>query len=564
MKPFLLVNDPKSTPASFTRFVLPFGYQLERCEGVSSSSFYREAQSTDWLHSGNVTGEAALSTQERREYLTPEIARNLFSRARWFVMEGKDEHLKVALTSGIIDIYVRPAGIVLMEWEREYSKHNPSSAKVTAEDKEQASLLASGFLILETWFPDGSQPTLDDLLLWNELARYFRSPWAGHKGVNAKVLSAPSVYKSIDYLQRWSALLEVPVKGPDGYFLRLVPKKWLEKTQAIVHGGQLGEDASKHWLVHADNRCHVWTCAMHKDESLKKVSHDIAAAKEEAPGDSVPWLRLLNVDKPASDNANENEKLTPFEQRWLMERTYTRWASNKDPAIYGFTPHSGALMACSNSADVPTWQHFRSLYFDQLLLVLFVRTSLFRFSERLSVLASKAGETLALPEGSTERKAGFRELAKVFRDLRWEFAQFTNLYQFPIISHQQQALEMYALLRRQMVVEEFFQNVRTEIETTQTLLADAVAERQAQATLKLTALAFLGFLLSVAVGAMGSDALVNGLQRFFNEGSKLALGEVLLGGLLASFVLLVLLHTLFRLPMMQRLVKKTLDLDLDP
>lgn len=214
--------------------------------------------------------------------------------------------------------------------------------------------------------------------------------------------------------------------------------------------------------------------------------------------------------------------------------------------------------------DPDTWQHFRVLYFDQLLLMLYVRTSLFRFSERLSVLAGKAGETLALSEGSTERKAGLQELAKVFRDLRWEFAQFTNLYQFPLISHQQQALEMYSLLRRHMVVEEFFQNVRTEIETTQTLLADALAERQAQATLRLTALAFLGLLLSVAVGAMGSDALVDGLKRILNEGTKLALGEVLIGGVVISFVLLILLNKFFHLPSMQRLVKRTLDLDLNP
>lgn len=573
----LLANDPQKEPASFTRFVLPIGYQLEAGEAKVSGPYFREAVCTDWLHSGAVHGKAAMPTQERREYLTPETARALYSRACWLVQEGgAEETLQVPLPSGDKTVYLRPAGLVLMEWKRELARleHLDKAPKKDGE-KPKASLLASGFLVLESWFPDSSNPTLDDLLLWNELARYFRQPWETHlkDTSHAPLLNALGIHVRGDYLQRWSRWLELPIlvtgasKRPGSgssaeaktdRYLRLMPHAWLEGAEALVAGSSrnIDEKPSTHWMVQADNRCHVWTCAVHEDESLKTMAQNLGTAEELAPPGSLPWLRLLNVDKPGAV-----DKLTPFEKRWLPDHTYTRWTHFS--ALYGFTSHSGAMMAtpCCNP---DTWQHFRVLYFDQLLLMLYVRTCLFRFSERLSVLAAKAGETLALSEGSTERKAGLQALAKVFRDLRWEFAQFTNLYQFPLISHQQQALEMYAMLRRHMVVEEFFQNVRTEIETTQTLLADAVAERQAQATLKLTVVAFLGLLLSVAVGAMGSDALVNGLQRYFNEGAKLALGEVLFGGLIVSFVLLALLHLLFRLPWMQRLVRKTFGLDLDP
>jgi hypothetical protein len=56
--------------------------------------------------------------------------------------------------------------------------------------------------------------------------------------------------------------------------------------------------------------------------------------------------------------------------------------------------------------------------------------------------------------------------AEPFRELRDSFARFANLYQFPLLSTQQQGVEMYAMARRALDVEPLFREVQTQIETT--------------------------------------------------------------------------------------------------
>ena len=153
------------------------------------------------------------------------------------------------------------------------------------------------------------------------------------------------------------------------------------------------------------------------------------------------------------------------------------------------------------------------------------------------------------------------KLANDFDELRWEFAQLTNLYMFPQISHQQQALEMYELLRQQMVVEEFFRNVRTEIETTQTLLADRVSQRQGHATLQLTKLAFLGLLLSLTVSALSVSALQTEMKSLLWNSTASSMLAMLVLGVAVSLFLLWWLRWFFDRPWMKRFIRKCLKLD---
>ena len=493
-----------------------------------------------------------MSGQQRREYLTPETSRVIFSRAHWFVLEGEDSQLiELPNKSGDLKLYCRPAGLVMMEWERELQRLDQPGQPVS----DYVSLLTTGFLVLETWFPDGAVVHLDDLLRWNELARYYRCPWEGHEEIanNKALLSVLEVTKPEDYLKRWSALLDHPIKDESGRLLRIMPRAWLGRADALARGGRPKDEALPHWMVHADNRCHVWTCAVHTDNDVKEMCQKLGAAKDggQALPDFHPWLWLLNADKPGSSGA-----VSAFKQQWLLDRTYTRWSN--EGALYGFTAHSGAMLTIP-CQDPDTWQHFRCLYFDQLLLMLYVRTSLFRFSERLSTLACEAGKILVLSEPLRTRKQ--EKLANDFDELRWEFAQLTNLYMFPQISHQQQALEMYELLRQQMVVEEFFRNVRTEIETTQTLLADRVSQRQGHATLQLTKLAFLGLLLSLTVSALSVSALQTEMKSLLWNSTASSMLAMLVLGVAVSLFLLWWLRWFFDRPWMKRFIRKCLKLD---
>jgi hypothetical protein len=121
--------------------------------------------------------------------------------------------------------------------------------------------------------------------------------------------------------------------------------------------------------------------------------------------------------------------------------------------------------------EPPLWRHFRQMYFDQVLLILYIRVVLFRFSTKLSLISKEA------------RDAGrhrWEEWGTAFEKLRWDFALFTNLYQFPLLSNQQQGLEMYSLARKSMDVDELFREVQEEIQGTNDYLMQRRSQDQAR------------------------------------------------------------------------------------
>ncbi|MGH8613413.1 MAG: hypothetical protein ACREYF_15710 [Gammaproteobacteria bacterium] len=62
-----------------------------------------------------------------------------------------------------------------------------------------------------------------------------------------------------------------------------------------------------------------------------------------------------------------------FEREWAKERTYRRW--EEWGSYYGFNYHSGAMLGPPET-NPPFWRHFAEVYFDQVLLLLYLRVSL--------------------------------------------------------------------------------------------------------------------------------------------------------------------------------------------
>jgi hypothetical protein len=454
--------DPKKA-ASFTRFVLPFAYKLARYEENAEplrGPQFREATGSDWFHSASKG--AASFDKERRAYLTPEVGNALYNRAKWFVLEDKAEapflnqQATVQVKDKTVDVRFRTPGLVMFEYEDEHlrfcNEHNGASQ-----------CLATGFLVLEAWYEGPLD--FDSLLVWNEVARYWQSPFEGHfDKTTGPILQRLGDFQ--DYEQRWKRFLELPLYDP---------------CRNNLQNGYIKILPGKDWNVHPDNRTFVWTCAM-------------SDRKTALSRDSGEWQALLNVDKW------RRAAPTAFDLKWLEDRTYMRWA--EDGTLYGFTGHSGAMLTNDTSTNPPIWQHFRSMYFDQLLLMLYLRTGIFRFSRHLTELACNHSRQ-QLTQADQPTPVNFEE---EFDRLRWEFSHFTNLYQFPLISHQQQAVEMYALLREQLDVNDFYNEVSTEITTTRQLLADKVASRQNQVTTALAYVAYFGLLVGTLVGVWGLAA----------------------------------------------------------
>lgn len=430
----LVIGDPEEGPASFTRFLLPF------CWSERVPLKYTEAPLSNF--------------QDRSHYFTPETSHVLYTRARWLRLAGDNEEIELDLGGKPITATMPPPRLVLFEGA---ARPDP--------------LLATGFLVLELNFR--TPVTLDELMVINEMFRYWRPPFNGHASAERALPGIGRVtYQSFAgktgnpaYLSRWIERAIRPLVAKDAMD---EANEWSKSAK-----GNTG------WIAQTDERAFVWTCAL-----TEKGAHGDAEQRA--------WIRLLNVDLPSSD------PVTAFEEQWAGPRTYDRWKHMG--TLYGFNSHGGAMLGqpCDKP---PTWRHFREIYFDQILLLLYLRASTFRFSRRLSVIS----EHLQKPKSGQ----GFRE----FRDLRRSFAFLTNLYRFPLLSSQQQGIEMYSCARKALDIDELFEEVQEEIESTDELYDMNAAANVARTTTILTYVATWAAIVGVILGTEAKKPVIDYLRH---------------------------------------------------
>lgn len=471
--PEIVCGNPSNSPASYTRFVLPFAYSPEKIEPEKLDKTkdcryeFVEPDDLEW----------------RKRYLTHETADVLFRRAKWVRLKGdaikEDEmffrdgrRLKVVISS--------PA-LILFEW--------PAPDDKKRDDAPNNKILHTGFLVVEAHFSSSNAcpPTLDNLLELNEIFKYWQRPYEGHEENYAKFFSGCFSSKSARdiYFEKWAQLLEHPIYVGNDIW-RLMPEAWMESARQKVDNcrNDLIDDSSDDWMVYADNRAFVWTCAIMKDgaNTLRRAY----CAPKAPSSDFAEWRALLNVDLPY------NMVNTKFEREWTEKRTYKRWEDGG--TFYGFSYHSGAMLGPPET-NPPLWKHFGQMYFDQVILLLYLRMGLFRFSRELSRISSQV----------IDEKEDDKEWLKDFTNLRRNFTLFTNLYQFPLISNQQQGLEMYALARASMDVDALFEEVQDEINSSHEYLNIEETQKLTSSTTRLSVVAAIGIVFALTFGFLSID-----------------------------------------------------------
>lgn len=495
----IVCGDPTKGPASFTRFVLPFAYKLEKCDPVSGGQPFYQPLNDVWE-----------STDEkddfvwRRRYLTDETEEVLFRRAKWFELEPKNwnngnfKHPFAVL---------KPPRLVLFEF-------------CLPDDEKQnvPELMQTGFLIVEANCKSINQDgnghdlnvKLDDFMLFNELFRYWQKPFQGHasKGYKDCLTSIPLNLVTGDrkigesaknddlYFSRWEPFLLLPIKSGSGSdYYRVIPEAWHKNALERINGGY--ERNKPDWLVHADNRTFVWTCILMEKSYPDKTVYGAEVLKREFGKvfDEIKaeefgyWTKILNVDTP---DGNSSRK---FEKEWTDQHTYKRW--EELGSFYGYTPHSGAMLGAPFK-EPPFWTHFGGMYFDQTLLLLYLKTTLFRFSLKLHQITTEA---MKAGEGSQDK------WLKDFQYLRWRFTLFANLYQFPLLSNQQQGLEMYTLQRKCMDIDDLFAEIKDEIHSSYEYLMVQQDREQTEQGARLNVVATMGVVGALAFGFLGMNVV---------------------------------------------------------
>ncbi len=445
---------PESNSATFSRFVLPFDYDIEPCIGIKSdlANLFYKINPTD-----------NLSFIKRRKYLTCETGDVLYNRARWFDMcsgWGKTiwgkENVIVKLRDCDFSLGMLPPRIVLFEAQGEFS----SEQKYKKKHAQHKKILKTGFLLVDVYFPEqDNKPCLDDLLHLNENFRYFGIPYDKHVKLFKECLGQIPVKYSNDhhvtkvhevldlecYFERWANLLEIPIKVNKSFY-RLFPETWAQNARDFSYNKGKAK-YQNNWMKSDDNRTYVWTAAFLKEggRTLQKVFEPEENLEAKKYGH---WHKLLNVDSPDfSSEDNSHKFVTQFERDWANERTYKRWESKG--AWYGFSYHSGAVLAEAEYVFLP----FSSYYFDTSMFLLHIRLSLFRFSSELSEAFTKNEKEISL-------------IKKHFRNIRKEFLKFTIFYQYPMLSNQQQHVEMYTINHKYFDIEDIFREIKQEIDNT--------------------------------------------------------------------------------------------------
>ncbi len=486
-------------PASYSRFLLPFSWEPAKISFAQSGS-----ASCDWFFK---SCSANTFDKERIFYFTAETANVLFQRALWAKVDA--EQWKKAGNNGPflfhsgkqkrdVEICIAPPQIVLFEWQR--GKRPVPHA------------LRHGFLIIETYFPEvavGSvTPSLDDLLEFNELFRYVAQPYRQHRVEFSDALSEfPADYSSnlrigdngntspgLQYTHRWQSLLRHPLQT-EGCFFSLVPEDKILCDEEQVCASHLA-CTPNNCLHYSDNRAFVWTAAIISNGASTlagKYGEDTSK-----PWNFGHWLKLVNVDQPGKTPFLSHKAISGFEKKWLEKQTYQRWA--EWGTWYGYSYHSGAMLAPPIKDNPPLWRHFGEMYFDQILLLFYLRIALFSFSRELTRI---------------NQKDDFSKLGNDFYGLRESFAKFTNLYQFPLISNQQQGVEMYVVARKSMDVDDLFKEVQEEISSTHEFIEMRASRRMANSS---CVLAFAGVIIAFVAVPQGIAYIWN--QPWFHSALK--------------------------------------------
>lgn len=535
-------GDPAQKPATYTRFVLPFSYWPVKVPRQKSSYFYRpiETNGNDFIW--------------RKNYLTVETASVLFDRAKWFELQGAESHVDFRMHRGARNVTIRlaKARLVLFEW--------PKDPEARGND-EQKDPLCIGFLIVETSFPNAKEaPNLDDLLELNDKFRFWYQPYPNHEKFYQQTLSRCPIdicqpERTISdgdpseiYFKRWASLLEIPVEDEAGKMWQLFPESWKDEAEKWIAGDRKPWHSG--WIVYADNRTFVWTCAIVEQggKRLQELfdSWDLGNQSRLKASSFGHWVKLLNVDRPESKPAETHRGVAEFERQWADEHTYHRW--EESGTFYGFNYHCGAMLGPS-LREPPLWQYFGEMYFDQILLLLYLRVGSFRFSRRLSRISAEAQDSMTLGNSNTDN--GFEKWRDDFQRLRWSFALFTNLYEFPLLSNQQQSIEMYELARKHMDVEEFFREIQEEIRSSHDYLAIHTGQDQTETTTLLTVVATVGLTLGLVFGFWGMNILTSQSSLPWAGDSSLQLVLLVLS-IAVFYGVLLTLTLVYSKPLMKR------------
>ncbi|MCC7139436.1 MAG: hypothetical protein IT460_13515 [Planctomycetes bacterium] len=343
-----------------------------------------------------------------------------------------------------------------------------------------------GFLLLGVCPPDHA--SIEDVLHLNEGLRYLRPIHPGH----AAGLGSGAVHPTAVHACDPNAAYVLPPLPAGALPATAQPAAEISLWRHLLAYQLECPDAAGQWVrlvadesIYPDDRAFV---ATHLD-----CADRLWDLEPTGPLWRL-WHQVLHVESSERPFGRESPgALTPTELAWVERRSYRRWAVGYlRGRLWGYSNYSFASLFAPGAWDVPA-AHFRGIYLDMLLLVLYQRVSVFSFSRELAALTEEW-------ERNSRRGADDHDMSSL-SELRESFGQFVNLYWFPVFTNQVQGLEMYEIARRELDNMDLFEELRQEMDETWGFL-DASRQARVEAVERrfsrgATVFAFVGLLLAL-------------------------------------------------------------------
>jgi len=158
------------------------------------------------------------------------------------------------------------------------------------------------------------------------------------------------------------------------------------------------------------------------------------------------WYQFVFVDHNGPTCASDNLK-----QTYIQEATYTRWINYK--TFYGVSRYSFVLLTeqfSHNGFSKILLSHIQTMYYKMATLALVQRACLLRFSKEVTAISQ-------LPR---KEKQINRRVASLFK----QYLRFVNKIYFREVTAQDQGIELYDLLKKQMRLEGQVKELEHEIQ----------------------------------------------------------------------------------------------------
>jgi hypothetical protein len=344
-------------------------------------------------------------------------------------------------------------------------------------------------------------------------------------------LTEKPIVEDFSHYDTWDNIQKKPFKLPN-HIQSLFGNTFKTKSDIFSQGDIIVEPV-------IDDR--MFTICLYENTEMVKILRGYDETKELYNWQTSPeWHRFLFVD-----DSNATCKSRNMLKKLLTDSTYDRWIENADKDgnttghLYGVSRYSFMVMASKSwYLENVLVNHVKNIYFQMTLLCLVQRASVLKYS----------GEVASIIENFEDESKTVERITELYE----YYIKFVNKIYFREITPQEQGIELYNLLQKQMDIERQVKELDVEIQELHSYLT---FKQEQDRNGKLNRITYIGLPIAIAslvlsffglnyFGA-GNDTLKVDFTQWFSHASEPAL-SVWNTGLIA--ILAAFLTGFFLLP----------------